>query len=213
MVGLLGRREPVEAHAVARPVAIHLDALALVEGDLGLYLPGLGSRHPKRDDEDAQVDDEAAIAPVLPEQEPPGGGAPPVAAPPARANGAAIVERDGTGHEDHEGHGREHEDIAHPEESQDGRGHDAGQDRLEEVALEVLGGRAAPGNERAHAHEKEQGQEDRDVHEVEEGRAHADLDAAHGFREQREDRPEEDGEGGGEEKEVVQEKDGLAGDG
>ena len=159
------------------------------------------------------MDDEAAVAPVLPEQEPPGGGAPAVPAPPAGADGADVVEGDGARDEDHEGHGREHQDIAHAEESQDGRRHDAGEDGLEEVALEVLGGSAPPGDERAHSHEKEQSQEYGDVHEVEEGRAHADLDAPRGFREQREDRPEEDGEGGGEEKEVVQEKDGLAGDG
>ena len=58
--------EPVETDVVAG----QLHALAPLERGLGLHRPGLRARHAHGDHQDAQVNDEAAVAAVLAVQEP-----------------------------------------------------------------------------------------------------------------------------------------------
>src|SRR5204862_665230 len=89
---------------------------------------------------------------------------------------------------------------------------DAQRDGPEEAPPQVVGRGAAPGDERPHAHEEDEREEERHVDPVEEGRADRDLHAAYGLREEREHGAEEDGEGRRDEQDVVQEKRRLARD-
>src|SRR3989442_8928652 len=82
MVRLLGGREVLEAHAVAG----ELRGLAAAERRLGLHRPRLRACDADRDDQDAEVDDESAVAAGVggggPPPPPPGGVGPPPPPPP-----------------------------------------------------------------------------------------------------------------------------------
>jgi len=80
--------------------------------------------------------------------------------------------------------GDEGHDMPDPSRIEHSRGEKSQRQRRENMAPEIAGTGLPPGNERADARQEEEGQTQWDIDLVKEWRGHADLDAAHGFREQ-----------------------------
>src|SRR5262249_49466780 len=129
VVRFLGGLESVEANAVSRED----DALTFLERGFGVHRPGLRARHAERHDEDAEVDDEAAVAPVLVEEQAPGGAEPPARMATSCTNAAVEIEHHGPGDEDHQSHAEQHERIADTDQPQDRGSEEPSSDWREEV--------------------------------------------------------------------------------
>ena len=190
--------------------AAHLDRLARTQQHL-LALPVAGPGEAEHHEDDAEMDDVAAVAPARPHYQTDHGGDH-VAAGHAAADDSAPDELlpDRAGHESAER--KADAGNPHPEAERDEhRGDDERErHRPEELLAQVRQRRLPPGEKRPDAGQQQQRQPDRDHPLVEEGRSHRDPLACHRLAERREHRREQDEEGREQEDPVVHEERRLA---
>ena len=203
---------PMRIHAVAEPGHLHrvgseLEPLSWLQGRGGVRHVGLGSGNGHEDQHHPEVHHVAAEAAPGP------GGGPPegpgerlgLLAHPHPDRQGHLAQGDGR-HEAGEAEGEEGGAPSQPGGETDDDHRDAHAGRKEELPLHRLGRGATPGQRRAHAHQEQHGDAQRDGHAVEVRPAHADLHARERLADQREHGAEEHGEGEGHEEQVVDEE-------
>jgi len=125
---------------------------------------------------------------------------------------AVELHHDGPENEAAEGQANQRERIAIVKNVGEKRGKCAGYKGPGEVALQAVSRCLAPGEERANASKEKNGKADGNHDLVEEGRANADARGREPLRKDRESVPERTGDAGHQEKQIIEQEAGLAGD-
>ena len=136
VVRLLDRGEPIEPETVSGK----LGRLSAVQRGFGLHRPGVRSHHAERDDQDAQVHHEAAVAAVVPQKEPAHRRQERLAHAEPRAGGAREVDHDRGRDEDGRRERERRQQRPDTQRERGGRRDDPERDGPEEVALEAFKG-------------------------------------------------------------------------